>query len=195
MADVAFLQQRLAASTRFDGLTPHAMAATGFLALLAAFAQARWPHVLADTPLVYCTFWSVVALAATAIIVGEAIGRARRLHGSMADILMASTLRLLLPFAAAGASLAIVVLRFVPAEAWILPGLWQLLIALAGFSAVSLLPATITWPAGWYFAAALVTLVLGAQGQALDPWMMGVPFGVGQIAVALVLRRASQVRR
>lgn len=39
MADIAFIQQRLAASTRFDGLTPQAVAGTGLLALAAAFVK------------------------------------------------------------------------------------------------------------------------------------------------------------
>ena len=195
IADVAFIQQRLAASTRFDGLAPHAMAGTGLLALVAAAAQMRWPRLLADSPHSYVVVWSAVALAAVALIGGEALQRSRRLHGSMADTMIASTLRLLLPFIAAGGAVALVLLRLAPASAWLLPGLWQLLIALAGFSAVSTLPRAIVWPAGWYFASGVTVLAWAAATGALDPWMMGLPFGVGQLAVALVLHQATRGRR
>lgn len=189
IADVAFIQQRLAASTRFDGLAPHAMAATGLLALMAAAAQTIWPR-LADSPYTYVVVWSAVALAAVALIGGEALQRSHRLHGSMADTMIASTLRLLLPFIGAGVAVALVLLRLAPASSWLLPGLWQLLIALAGFSAVSTLPRAIVWPAGWYFASGVTVLAWAATTGTLDPWMMGLPFGLGQLTVALVLHRA-----
>lgn len=190
MADVAFIQQRLAASTRFDGLAPHAVAATGLLALAAAAAQTMWPAQLASDPVRFVLLWSAIALIAVMIVGGEALIRARRLHGSMADLLIAGTLRLLLPFVAAGAALAIILLRFAPAAAWALPGLWQMLIALFGFSAATILPRTIVWPASWYFASAVLVLTLGARGEALDPWMMGVPFGIGQILAGLMFAHA-----
>lgn len=191
MADVAFIQQRLSASTRFDGLAPHAVAATGVLALCASLVQASWPNRLAPDVLTYVAFWSLVALCAIAMIGGELLGRARRVHGTMADQLIAGSLRLLLPFLVAGAGLAIVVLRFSPDSAWMLPGLWQLMIALAGFCAVSMLPRAIVWAASWYFACAFVVLVIGAQSNSVGPWMMGVPFGIGQMLAALVLHRAA----
>ncbi len=192
MADVAFIQQRLAASTRFDALTPQAVGATGLLSLLAATAQTAWPEALAGDPARYVTFWTSVAIIAVALIGGEALGRARRLHGSMADVLIASALRLLLPFGVAGAALAFVLLRAAPDAAWMLPGLWQMLIALAGISAASSLPRAIVWPAGWYFASAAAVLMIAAGTRTLDPWLMGIPFGIGQIAVAYVLHRAAR---
>lgn len=195
MADVAFIQQRLAASTRFDGLAPHAVAASGVLAIAAALAQAIWPRALAADPVIYVMLWSAVALVAVLIIAGEALGRSYRLHGTMADMLIASALRLLLPFIVTGGALALVILRFAPATAWILPGLWQMLIALIGFSAATILPRAIIWPAGWYFASGVIVLIHAAQTEALDPWMMGLPFGIGQIAAAIALHGAMRGTR
>lgn len=192
MADVAFIQQRLAASTRFDALTPQAVGATGLLSLVAATAQGSWPEALGNDPVRYVAFWTAVAILAVALIGSEALARARRLHGSMADVLIVSTLRLLLPFGAVGAALALVLLRAAPDAAWLLPGLWQLLIALAGASAASTLPRAIIWPAGWYFISAVSVLIIAAGSRTLDPWLMGIPFGIGQIAVALVLHRAAR---
>jgi hypothetical protein len=67
-----------------------------------------------------------------------------------------------------------------------------MLIALVGFASVSSLPRAIVWPAGWYFVCATVVLVLAARDGTLSPWMMGVPFGVGQLIVAATLHRDSR---
>ena len=71
-----------------------------------------------------------------------------------------------------------------------LPGLWQILLALLGFSVLSNLPREMAWVAGWYFCCGAVVLALAGQAGTLSPWMMGVPFAVGQIAVAVILLRA-----
>lgn len=190
MADLAFIQRRLAASTRFDGLAPHAVGATGVLALAAGAVQQVWPG-LGDAPIRYVGFWALVAVVALALIGGEALARARRVHGSMADQLIAGTLRVLLPFLAAGAGLALLLLRFAPDTAWVLPGLWQLLIALAGLSAIPMLPKAIALPAAWYFCCGFVALACAAGAGSAAPWMMALPFGIGQMLAALVLHRAA----
>jgi hypothetical protein len=40
----------------------------------------------------------------------------------------------------------------------------------------------------WYLAAGLFCLAAGSATQALSPWSMGIPFGVGQLLVAAVLQ-------
>jgi hypothetical protein len=192
LSDIAFIQQRMAASTRFDGLAPSAVASTGLIAIAAAGAQIEWPDALADSPTTFIAVWTVVAAAAAAVVGSEALARSRRVHGAMAEALMASTLRLLAPFLVTGATITLIVMRVAPAAAWILPGLWQLLIALAGFTAVSTLPRAIIWPAAWYFLTGALVMLLAGQSGNLSPWMMGAPFGIGQLLVAGVLHRAAR---
>ena len=190
MSDLAFIHDRLAASTRFRGFAPLAVALTGAMAVALAAGQVVWPDTFGGNGVAYVAAWTAAALAAGTVIAVEALGRARRLHGGLADQMMASTLRLLLPFGAAGAAVALVVAIHAPGTIWILPGLWQLLVALIGFAAIGTLPRAIVWAAAWYFACGVVTLLLGARGGAATPWMMGVPFGVGQLLSAGVLHRA-----
>jgi hypothetical protein len=40
----------------------------------------------------------------------------------------------------------------------------------------------------WYLAAGLVCLWVASGHHALLPWSMGIPFGIGQLLVAAVLR-------
>jgi hypothetical protein len=105
--------------------------------------------------------------------------------------MLGSTLRLLLPFAAAAIVIAVAVCRFAPASACLLPGLWQILVGLAGFSAALTLPRGILLASGWYFVCGAVVLALGARSGELSPWMMGVPFAAGLAFVALILHRAN----
>ena len=190
MSDLAFIHDRLAASTRFRGFAPIAVALTGAIAVALAAAQAAWPDTFGGDGISFVEAWATAAAVAGAVIAVEALGRAHRLHGRLADRMMASTLRLLLPFVAAGVAVALIVAVHAPGTIWILPGLWQLLVALIGFSAVGTLPRAIVWPAGWYFACGVVTLLLGARAGVATPWMMGVPFGVGQLVSAAVLHQA-----
>ena len=188
LSQLAFIQDRLAASTRFRGLAPLAVGATGAIALIVAAIEDVGGYGLPSWSFV--PTWVATAGVAASLIAVEALGRARRLHAGMADRMLASTLRLLLPFVAAGAMLTFVIVRASPDTIWTLPGLWQMLIALTGFSAVGTLPKTIVWPAAWYFLCATVTLFLAAAMGEPTAWMMGIPFGIGQVMTAFILHRA-----
>ena len=192
LSQLAFIKDRVAASTRFRGLAPHAVALTGVLALALATAQTVWSDRFGATGMAYVCAWVAAAAIAAGLIAVEALERARRLHGGLAEMMIAGTLRLLLPFGAAGAVITLVIGRTAPDAIWILPGLWQLLIALIGFAAVSTLPPMIVWPAGWYFVCGTMTLLVAGQAGAPSPWMMGLPFGIGQLLVALTLHQAGK---
>lgn len=192
LAEIADIRARMAAGTRFHGFAPEIVAVTGLLALAVAGAQTLWPEMLAGDSLRYVTVWILTAIVASAALAVETLARSRRLHGPLADLMIGSTLRLFLPFGAAGAVVTFVVWRISPETGWMLPGLWQMLIALVGFASVSSLPRAIIWPAGWYFVCGTVVLVLAARDSMLSPWMMGVPFGIGQLLVAATLHRDSR---
>jgi hypothetical protein len=40
----------------------------------------------------------------------------------------------------------------------------------------------------WYLACGLTCLLAASGSKALSPWEMGIPFGVGQLLVAVVLQ-------
>lgn len=195
LSEIADIRARMAAGTRFRGVAPEAVAFTSLLALLVAGLQAAWPETLAAEPIAFVTVWAAAAMLAAGVMAVEALGRSRREHGPLADLLLASTVRLLLPFGAAGAAIAFVICRVAPEAAWTLPGLWQILIALTGFASASALPRAIVWPAGWYFISGTLVLALAGQDGRLSPWMMGLPFAIGQAWVALVLHRDARLGR
>jgi hypothetical protein len=194
LSDIAGIRAQLASSTRFHGFAPAAVAGSGAFALLAAFAQSLWPERLAGSPTRYVEIWVAVAVAASALIATEGLARIGRMHGAMATVLATGTLRQMAPIGLAGAVITLILYRSAPASLWVLPGLWQMLIALIGFTSLSSLPRGIVWPAGWYFLCGATVLDLASQGAPLSPWMMGLPFALGQAGVAVVLHRDLEQR-
>jgi len=193
LAQLADIRTQMTASIRFRGLAPEAVAGTGMLALAAAFSQMTWPAYFSGNPARFVLFWTIVGAIAAIAIAIEAFGRSHRLHGNMADLMMGSTIRLFVPFGAVGGLLTLVLLHTAPEVYWLLPGLWQMLIALLAFTAaITNLPQTVAWVAGWYLLCATIVLVLAGQDHMATPWMMGLPFGGGQLLMASLLQRASE---
>lgn len=185
LADIARLRGQLAASSRFRGLAPHVVAATGLM----AFALAFWQASLGDDRLVA---WVLLGGLCVGMIGTEAILRARKLHPTIADRLLASTLQRFLPALAAGAIAGVVVLVQMPEHARLLPGLWQLQIGVGVFAVLGNLPRRMIWAAMFYFVAGTASLVLGSDPDIASRWLMGIPFGVGQLLVAGILHIASR---
>ncbi|MGO4287815.1 hypothetical protein [Bosea sp. TAB14] len=183
--DIIRLRGQLAASSRFRGLAPHVVAATGLM----AFALAVWQTSLGDDRLVA---WILLAGLCVCMIGTEAILRARKLHPAMAERLLTLTLQRFLPAAAAGAIAGIVVLLRMPDHARLLPGLWQLLIGVGIFAVLGNLPCRMVWAALFYFAAGATSLMLSPDPEIASRWLMGVPFGAGQLLVAGILHLASK---
>ena len=69
-----------------------------------------------------------------------------------------------------------------------LPGLWSVLFSLGVFASCRFLPWQMFAVGAWYLAAGLICLWVAAGHHALLPWAMGIPFGIGQLLVAAVLR-------
>ena len=186
LSEIDRIRAQLAASTRFQGFTPAVAATTGLLALALAAVQAAELDP-STTPVEMLVQWMLLAIICACLIGADAVVRARRLHRAMADTMIHTTLRQFLPVGAAGGIMAIVILLRAPAWAAILPGLWQLLIGIGILAALPALPRLLAWGAGWYFLAATASLFVCAGAPDVSPWIMGLPFGIGQLLIAALL--------
>lgn len=191
LSQIADIRARVIASTRFRGMPPKATLLSALAALVVATAQTLWPQLFPQDPLGYVVLWGVVILGCLWITGTETIARSRAAHGSMADAVLRDGLRHALPFAAAGLILDVVIYGFARESLWLLPGLWLILTALFGFSVLSRLPRAIVWVAVWFLASGSIVLVLAGASGELSPWMMGLPLGIGQTAVAFILHQAN----
>ena len=72
-----------------------------------------------------------------------------------------------------------------------LPGLWQIVFSLGLFAACRSLPRAMFAAAVWYLVAGLGSLAFASGSHALSPYAMAVPYGLGQILIAIVLHRAA----
>lgn len=190
LADIADIRLQLAAGTMFRGFGPAVIAATGGIALALTLIQVAWPSRLVAEPTTFITTWIVVASICAAIIGIEMYARTRRHHSGLADAMLFNAVENFLPMGFAGAALAIVVLNYAPDTTWMLPGLWQLLVSLGLFAAVRFLPRAIAVAAAWYFISGIAVLILASQERSLSPWLMGIPFTVGQLLLAAILHVA-----
>jgi hypothetical protein len=189
LSEINRIRDQLAASTRFQGFTPAVVAFTGSMAIALATLQ-TFRSDLAENLTLFFAAWILLALICACLIATDAIVRARRLHRAMADTMLNTTLRHFLPVCAAGGIVAFILLTRAPQAAWALPGLWQILVSIGAFAALTNLPRRTVIVAGWYFLCGAVSLTLASGNELASPWMMGLPFGIGQLLAALIFHDA-----
>lgn len=188
LSDIKTLRSQLARSTPFRGYSASAFAATSLLAMVAAGLQ-TWllPQPNRDVES-FVALWVITAMLAGLIIGVDVIARSRRAHLGLANEMIYTALEQLLPAGVAGALLTYVILRFAPEVAWMLPGLWQVMLSLGIFAACRSLPAPLVSLGVWYLATGLVCLAVG-HDLPLSALAMGVPFGVGQLLAAGLIHK------
>jgi hypothetical protein len=186
IGDISSIRRQMARSTEFRGYGPITLAATGISAMLASIVQAEWLPDPANHIALYLAIWTSTAIASAALIGTEMFARTRRIHSGMADEMIRMAVEQFLPSAGAGALLSFVLIRYVPAAGWMLPGMWQIIYSLGVFSSCRFLPRLMVAPGVWYLLTGLISISL-AGNRALSPWTMGISFGLGQLLVAAVL--------
>jgi hypothetical protein len=192
LTEIATIRGQMARTVEFRGYGPATLVGTAVLAGVTGVAQALWvPHPL-ETPGTYACLWSLAAAVAAGMIAAEAIARTRRIHRGLADDMIRAALEQFLPAAIAGVLLTIVLLRVAPADAALLPGLWQIVFSLGVFATCRTLPRSTLAVGGWYLFTGLVCVAGAGGSYALSSWMMSAPFAVGQTLAAAILWRASR---
>jgi hypothetical protein len=186
LGDISSIRRQMARSTEFHGYGPATLATTGLFAIAAAGVQALWVRDAASHMAAYLGVWLTIAVLSAALIGAQMLTRARRIHSGMADEMIGMAVEQFLPSAGAGVLVTLVLARYVPAALWMLPGLWQVIFSLGVFASCRFLPRAIAAAGAWYLLTGLFCISL-ADGRALSPWAMGVPYGAGQLLVAAIL--------
>jgi hypothetical protein len=191
LGDISSIRRQVARSTEFRGYGPATLAATAGIAILAASLQAVWLPNPANRIPVYLAIWIATAIVSAVLIAVQTVTRSHRMHSGMADEMIRMAVEQFLPAAGAGSLLTIVLVGSVPAALWMLPGLWQIIFSLGVFSSCRFLPRQMIAAGAWYLLTGLTCISL-ADGRALSPWAMGIPYGVGQLLAAGILFFAAQ---
>ena len=187
LAEIKHIRSQVARDTQFRGYGPASVAASGVLALVVAALQSHWVRNETDFR-EFAAVWIATALLSLTMVAIQTMFRARRVHCGLATEMVLAAVEQFLPALVVGTLLTAVVLGAAPREAWMLPGLWQLLFSLGVFASCRFLP-RFTFAVGvWYLVSGLTTLIVQAESPALLPWTMGIAFGVGQLLVAAVFQ-------
>jgi hypothetical protein len=186
LGDISNIRRQMARSTEFRGYGPATLATTGLFAVAAAAAQTRWLLDPANHISAYLSIWISTAVLSAGLIGAQMFTRSRRMHSGMADEMIRMAVEQFLPSVGAGALITVALVRFVPAAIWMLPGIWQVIFSLGVFSSCRFLPRPMAAAGVWYLMTGLVCIAL-ADGRALTPWAMGIPYGAGQLLVAGIL--------
>ena len=186
--DINAIRTQVARGTQFRGYGPLSIAASGVLALLVAAAQSHWLADSASNLKWFLYIWISTAAVALLLSSIETIVRARRVHSGLAMEMIQAAAEQFLPCIVVGMLLTVVLMQVAPQDSWMLPGLWEVIFSLGVFASCRFLPRQMFAVGAWYLAAGLVCLLLASGHHALSPWAMGIPFGVGQLLIAAVLR-------
>jgi hypothetical protein len=189
LTDICLIREQLARETEFRGYGPVTLGATGILALMVAGAQGLWLREPGKHADLYVYLWVITAAVSLIVIGTETIQRSRRAHGDLAAPMLRCAVEQFLPAIVAGGLLTVALLHVAPQNAWMLPGLWQIVFSLGVFASCRFLPRPMFKVGIWYLACGLGCLALVPVEQRLSPWIMGVPYGVGQMMVAQILHR------
>src|SRR5262245_53764930 len=191
LADITAIRSQMARGTEFRGYGPATVAATAMLAVAAAVVQGFWLPDPASDALAYIALWVATAAISALLIGSEMVARTRRIHTGLADEMIHAATEQFIPAGVAGMLLTVVLYRFAPQELWMLPGLWQIVFSLGLFASCRSLPRPMFAAAVWYLATGLASLALANGTHAFSPLAMAVPYGLGQLYIAVVLRLTS----
>ncbi len=188
LAQISAIRTEIARGTEFRGYGPASVAASGLIALLVAALQAHLPGIPNHGFRSYFAIWIATAAISLTLTGFETVLRSRRVHSSFASEMIFRAAEQFLPALAAGLLLSAVVIRFAPQSVWMLPGQWQVIFSLGVFASCRFLPRQMFLVGLWYLACGLICIAVAREDAALSPWLMGIPFGIGQLLVAAVLR-------
>jgi hypothetical protein len=187
LQQLSAIRTQVARDTQFRGYGPASIAASGLLAVAVAAVQS---HITPDGrdffPFLFV--WAGTAAIAIGLTASETVGRARRVHHGLANEMILLAAEQFLPALVVGLLLTVVLVEAAPQQLWLLPGLWQLLFSLGVFASCRFLPRQTLAVGVWYLVAGLTCIMVQSATKTFSPWTMGIPFGVGQLLVAAVLK-------
>ncbi len=176
-------------SRTFDGLRAVPTLLAGFAGLVGGLVQARWVQTFADPLVGFFALWTTIAVIALSLVLSDMSIRYWRDPTARARRMTIDVLTRLMPSLCVGAAIAMIVVESAREVAWMLPGLWSLLLGLGIFAASPLLPRTLGQVGYWYVACGFAALIFARGEYSLSPLAMVIPFAGGQCLTAWLIHR------
>ncbi len=188
LTEIASIRRQVANAERFRGYRAIPVGAGALFAFGGAIVQSALVREPTHNMQAYLTLWISVAIVAGGIPAID-IWLRHRERGSLRSTLARLAFEQFAPCVIAGGLITAVITYFVPDLSWMLPSLWAVIYSLGLFASFRLLPRATVLVASWYLLAGCYCLAMGPERAGLASWTMGLTFGVGQAAMALVLLR------
>lgn len=190
LSEIDEIRSHLAGQELFQGFGPVSVGCTGLLALLLALAQVILPESLASDRLNFLLVWIFAAVVASLFVSAHMWYRARELHGTQSGAMLNRIFEHLMPPVFVNLVVTILFIKFSDDALNALPGLWLLLASLACFALAASVGNRMRMVGVWYFLSGATVLVIGLKdsGAEISPWVLGVPFLIGQLSMAAVLK-------
>ncbi|QEL14459.1 hypothetical protein [Limnoglobus roseus] len=187
LTQIAEIRSAVAATEQFRGYRAVPVAFSGGLAILAAAVQPLLLPSPGDDLRGYLLLWFSVAILGLGAAGLRIVKRDWFAASVMRRELTRHAVAQFAPCLAAGLLVTVAIARHSADAAWILPGVWQVVFSLGVFASWRLLPKPTVWVGVFYLLAGTYNLAFSHGPAAFDPWAMGGPFGLGQLAVAAIL--------
>lgn len=187
LLQISAIRHQMARSEQFRGYRAGSIALTGLFAFVGGAVQAtRFPNP-SEYLAGYLLLWGTIAIVSSAICIADVWLRYRTARGLLQRETTHLALEQLCPCLIAGGLLTIVIAKFTPSSAWLLPGLWSILFGLGMFASHRLLPRPIFAVATYFLVGGLLAIIAESEQQTFSPWTMPLLFGVGQLLSAGIL--------
>jgi hypothetical protein len=187
LTQISEIRRQMARTEIFRGFRSMPIAFSGLLALAAAGFQLVWIPDPRQNIAGYLTLWLGAAVISALAAGAEMAIRYWRSSTALGRDLTWLAVEQFLPCLIGGAVLTVVLAASAPDCLWMLPGLWQMFFSLGIFATHRLLPKAIFGVAIFYMCTGVLSLLLAQSEGTPSPWVMGIPFGVGQLYVAAIL--------
>ncbi len=186
LSQITQIRRQMARAGLFRGYRSATVAFSGCVALAGAFVQSAMVPVPYQNLTGYLSVWLAVAVISLLAAAVHMVIRCRRSDSSLQRDLTVLAAEQFAPPLVAGALLTLAIDLFAQPEAWLLPGLWSIMVAMGVFASRTVLPRAIGIVGGFYLLAGLTCISLNPR-HAFSPWTMGLIFSIGQFLAAIIL--------
>jgi hypothetical protein len=160
---------------------------TACVAIAAAAFQSWWIPDAAQHPFHFVDLWISVAIACLIVVAIEIVDRYRRTDSPLQRQLTIQAIEQFLPVLLVGGLVTLVLCQSAKSSLWLLPGLWSIFFGLGILASRHLLPRPVVFVGFFYLLCGLTCIALFQGADAFSPWLVAVPFGIGQTAAAAIL--------
>ncbi len=187
ISQISQIHAQMAASQMFRGYRSATALFSAAIAVCTAIIQSQLLEHPARHVGLYLLLWIAAATLSLMIIALEMILRCRRLNSDVQTRLTLLAVESFLPSLLAGGALTYLIFRFVAVAVWILPPLWMMLFSLGILASSRILPRATIYSGSYYLLAGIFCMVSFHGELMFNPWIMGLVFGIGQLATAAIL--------